>query len=180
MRWHSTSTCGPLLTIWCSTDISSSSLPVQLLSRWVQSSLTLQAILMYTACTAETQGRCSGTAGQAGTQAAVACRYLKGLFALAHDPSTEVRKAVCTGLVQMLQLEPERLAPHMHDIIEYMLASTQACPCPSCTAPPPAAAPIVGQYPDSHASVSGCPLVCCKPQQDMACSLLLQSDLCSG
>ena len=56
------------------------------------------------------------------------CRYLQGLFALAHDPSTEVRKAVCTGLVQMLQLQPESLAPHMHDIIEYMLASTQVCP----------------------------------------------------
>lgn len=55
----------------------------------------------------------------------VVCRYLSGLFALAHDPSTEVRKAVCTGLVQMLQLEPDRLQPHMHDIIEYMLASTQ-------------------------------------------------------
>ena len=55
------------------------------------------------------------------------CRYLAGLFALAHDASTEVRKAVCTGLVQMLQLEPDRLQPHMHDIIEYMLASTQVC-----------------------------------------------------
>ena len=43
-------------------------------------------------------------------------------------PSTEVRKAVCTGLVQMLQLQPEWLAPHMHDIIEYMLASTQVLP----------------------------------------------------
>lgn len=53
------------------------------------------------------------------------CRYLQGLFALAHDSSTEVRKAVCTGLVQMLSLEPDRLQPHMHDIIEYMLASTQ-------------------------------------------------------
>lgn len=53
-------------------------------------------------------------------------RYLQGLFALAHDSSTEVRKAVCTGLVQMLSLEPDRLQPHMHDIIEYMLASTQS------------------------------------------------------
>ena len=64
------------------------------------------------------------------TSAMNAHRYLAGLFALAHDPSTEVRKAVCTGLVQMLQLEPDRLQPHMHDIIEYMLASTQV-PLPS-------------------------------------------------
>ena len=32
---------------------------------------------------------------------------------------------MCTGLVQLLHLQPERLAPHMHDIIEYMLESTQ-------------------------------------------------------
>ena len=53
------------------------------------------------------------------------CRYLAGLFALAHDPSTEVRKPVCTGLVQLLHLQPERLGPHMQSIIEYMLESTQ-------------------------------------------------------
>ena len=52
-------------------------------------------------------------------------RYLAGLFALAHDPSTEVRKPVCTGLVQLLHLQPERLGPHMQSIIEYMLESTQ-------------------------------------------------------
>lgn len=57
-----------------------------------------------------------------------AYRYMNGLFALAHDPSSEVRKIVCTGLVQMLHLQPQRLQPHMHDIIEYMLASTQASP----------------------------------------------------
>lgn len=54
-----------------------------------------------------------------------ASRYLAGLFALAHDPSSEVRKPVCTGLVQLLHLQPERLVPHMQDIIEYMLESTQ-------------------------------------------------------
>ena len=55
-------------------------------------------------------------------------RYLAGLFALAHDPSSEVRKPVCTGLVQLLHLQPERLVPHMHEIIEYMLESTQVPP----------------------------------------------------
>lgn len=53
-------------------------------------------------------------------------RYVSGLFALAHDPSSEVRRIVCTGLVQMLHLQPQRLQPQMHAIIEYMLASTQA------------------------------------------------------
>ncbi len=56
-------------------------------------------------------------------------RYLAGLFALAHDPSTEVRKPVCTGLVQLLHLQPERLGPHMQSIIEYMLESTQVILC---------------------------------------------------
>ena len=53
------------------------------------------------------------------------CRFLQGLFTLAHDPSPAVRKAVCTGLVAMLMAMPERLEPSMADLIEYMLQSTQ-------------------------------------------------------
>ena len=53
---------------------------------------------------------------------------MAGLFASAHDTHSGVRKAVCTGLVQMLHLQPERLAPHMDQIIEYMLESTQVRP----------------------------------------------------
>ena len=34
---------------------------------------------------------------------------------------------MCTGLVQLLHLQPERLGPHMQSIIEYMLDSTQVC-----------------------------------------------------
>lgn len=56
---------------------------------------------------------------------------MAGLFASAHDSHSGVRKAVCAGLVQMLQLQPERLAPHMDQIIEYMLESTQVSPCPA-------------------------------------------------
>ena len=51
--------------------------------------------------------------------------YLAGLFSLAHDTSAAVRKAVCTGLVHMVLIAPDRLRPSMPDIIEYMLASTQ-------------------------------------------------------
>ncbi len=54
---------------------------------------------------------------------------MTGLFKLAHDPSSAARKGVCTGLVQLLHLQPERLAPHLPDIIEYMLRSMQARPC---------------------------------------------------
>lgn len=52
-------------------------------------------------------------------------QYLQGLFSLAYDDSPSVKKAVCTGLVQMLHLQADRLEPHMCDIIEYMLKSTQ-------------------------------------------------------
>lgn len=55
-------------------------------------------------------------------------RYMTGLFKLAHDPSSGARKGVCTGLVQLLHLQPDRLAPHLPDIIEYMLRSMQARP----------------------------------------------------
>ena len=55
-------------------------------------------------------------------------RYMTGLFKLAHDPSSAARKGVCTGLVQLLHLQPDRLAPHLPDIIEYMLRSMQARP----------------------------------------------------
>ena len=51
--------------------------------------------------------------------------YVAGLFSLARDPAGAVRKAVCAGLVQMLQLKPELLAPQMLDIIEYMLECSQ-------------------------------------------------------
>ena len=37
--------------------------------------------------------------------------------------------------MQMLQLQPELLAPHMHEIIEYMLASTQVRPPFICQLP---------------------------------------------
>ena len=52
-------------------------------------------------------------------------RFLQGLFTLALDPSTTVRKAVCQGLVAMLMAVPDRLAASMPDLIEYMLKSTQ-------------------------------------------------------
>eukprot|EP00191_Tetraselmis_sp_GSL018_P017971 CAMPEP_0177587948 /NCGR_PEP_ID=MMETSP0419_2-20121207/5948_1 /TAXON_ID=582737 /ORGANISM="Tetraselmis sp., Strain GSL018" /LENGTH=732 /DNA_ID=CAMNT_0019078081 /DNA_START=462 /DNA_END=2658 /DNA_ORIENTATION=- len=50
--------------------------------------------------------------------------YLQGMFKLATDKSGGVRRLVCAGLVQMLQLSPERLQPNMSGIIEYMLQST--------------------------------------------------------
>ena len=51
--------------------------------------------------------------------------YRLGLFGLARDPAPGVRRAVCSGLVQLLHLQPEALVPQMRDIIEYMLESSR-------------------------------------------------------
>ncbi|KAH9541786.1 hypothetical protein CY35_14G084100 [Sphagnum magellanicum] len=47
--------------------------------------------------------------------------YLQGLFSLANDSAAEVRKLVCAGLVQLLEVQPSYLQPHMRNVIEYML-----------------------------------------------------------
>ncbi|GLJ54534.1 hypothetical protein SUGI_1171160 [Cryptomeria japonica] len=52
-------------------------------------------------------------------------QYLQGLFTLAHDPAAEVRKLVCAALVQLLEVRPDFLQPHMRNVIEYMLQANQ-------------------------------------------------------
>ncbi|CAF97100.1 unnamed protein product [Tetraodon nigroviridis] len=47
------------------------------------------------------------------------------LFALAADEEPEVRKNVCRALVMLLEVRMDRLLPHMHNIVEYMLQRTQ-------------------------------------------------------
>jgi hypothetical protein len=46
---------------------------------------------------------------------------------MASDTSSGVRRQVCVGLVQMMQICPEKLMPRIKDIIEYMLHSTSVC-----------------------------------------------------
>lgn len=58
--------------------------------------------------------------------------YRLGLFGLARDPAPGVRRAVCSGLVQLLHLQPEALVPQMRDIIEYMLESSQVSDSIQC------------------------------------------------
>ncbi|KTG31459.1 hypothetical protein cypCar_00037750, partial [Cyprinus carpio] len=58
------------------------------------------------------------------------CQYIVtthywNLFALAGDEEPEVRKNVCRALVMLLEVRLDRLLPHMHNIIEYMLQRTQ-------------------------------------------------------
>lgn len=51
--------------------------------------------------------------------------FLENLFHLATDEESEVRKNVCRALVMLLEVRMDRLIPHMHNIIEYMLLRTQ-------------------------------------------------------
>nr|XP_020145810.1 transportin-1 [Microcebus murinus] len=51
--------------------------------------------------------------------------YSPNLFALAGDEEPEVRKNVCRALVMLLEVRMDRLLPHMHNIVEYMLQRTQ-------------------------------------------------------
>lgn len=51
--------------------------------------------------------------------------FLENLFHLATDDESEVRKNVCRALVMLLEVRMDRLIPHMHNIIEYMLLRTQ-------------------------------------------------------
>lgn len=51
--------------------------------------------------------------------------FLTRLFALAVDPETNVRKHVCQALVMLLDVRPDKIAPNLGSIVEYMMHSTQ-------------------------------------------------------
>uniref|UniRef100_A0A2R5LBL4 Putative nuclear transport receptor karyopherin-beta2/transportin importin beta superfamily n=2 Tax=Ornithodoros turicata TaxID=34597 RepID=A0A2R5LBL4_9ACAR len=51
--------------------------------------------------------------------------FIENLFHLASDEDSEVRKNVCRALVMLLEVRMDRLIPHIHQIIEYMLMRTQ-------------------------------------------------------
>ncbi|XP_073106539.1 transportin-1 isoform X2 [Elaeis guineensis] len=48
-------------------------------------------------------------------------QYLQGLFVLAHDSSADVRKLVCAAFVQLIEVRPSFLEPHLRNVIEYIL-----------------------------------------------------------
>ncbi|GAA5942297.1 Kap104p [Sporobolomyces koalae] len=52
--------------------------------------------------------------------------FIVGLFKHASDDSNEVRKIVCQALVQLLATRPDVLIPHLPNVVEFMLYSTQA------------------------------------------------------
>ncbi|OLL22468.1 Importin subunit beta-2 [Neolecta irregularis DAH-3] len=51
--------------------------------------------------------------------------FMAAIFKLATDSDTEVRKNVCHALVMLLDARPDKIAPSMNSIVEYMLYSTQ-------------------------------------------------------
>ena len=47
--------------------------------------------------------------------------FLEGVFAVAHDPSSDVRSRVCEALTNLVEMNLDILMPHMQGIVEYML-----------------------------------------------------------
>jgi transportin-1 len=47
--------------------------------------------------------------------------FLGHLFRLANDPSTDVRRTVCQVFVQLVELDPEKLVPHLDGLVNYIL-----------------------------------------------------------
>ncbi|KAJ6739285.1 TRANSPORTIN 1 ISOFORM 1 [Salix koriyanagi] len=48
-------------------------------------------------------------------------QYLQSLFALANDQAAEVRKLVCAAFVQLIEVQPSFLEPHLRSVAEYIL-----------------------------------------------------------
>ncbi|XP_038975247.1 transportin-1 isoform X2 [Phoenix dactylifera] len=52
-------------------------------------------------------------------------QYLQGLFVLTHDSSADVRKLVCAAFVQLIEVQPSFLEPHLRNVIEYILQANK-------------------------------------------------------
>ncbi|KAI3916107.1 hypothetical protein MKW98_004548, partial [Papaver atlanticum] len=52
-------------------------------------------------------------------------QFLQGLFVLATAPTAEVRKLVCSAFVQIIEVRPSFLEPHLRNIGEYMLLANK-------------------------------------------------------
>ncbi|RAL60797.1 hypothetical protein DID88_009902 [Monilinia fructigena] len=47
---------------------------------------------------------------------------LNHLFQLASDPSNEVRRQVCRAFVQIVEIRPDKILPHISGLVDYMIA----------------------------------------------------------
>lgn len=51
--------------------------------------------------------------------------FLERLFSLAHDSSEDVKKGVCRAIVRSAELSPEKIVPHLQDLVRYLLEQQQ-------------------------------------------------------
>lgn len=47
---------------------------------------------------------------------------LNRLFQLANDPSADVRRQVCRAFVQIVEIRPDKILPHISGLVDYMIA----------------------------------------------------------
>ena len=47
---------------------------------------------------------------------------LNRLFSLASDPSIDVRRQVCRAFVQIVEIRPDKILPHIEGLVDYMIA----------------------------------------------------------
>ncbi|RFU35739.1 hypothetical protein B7463_g591, partial [Scytalidium lignicola] len=47
---------------------------------------------------------------------------LNGLFQLANDPSSEVRRQVCRAFVQLVEIRPDKILPHISGLVDYIIS----------------------------------------------------------
>mmetsp|Transcript_4436 Transcript_4436/g.10966 ORF Transcript_4436/g.10966 Transcript_4436/m.10966 type:complete len:887 (-) Transcript_4436:203-2863(-) len=52
-------------------------------------------------------------------------RFMQGVFALSNDPSPVTRRLICSAISKLIHIRIDYLAPHMKDIIPYILRSSQ-------------------------------------------------------
>lgn len=52
--------------------------------------------------------------------------YLQKIFQLATDADVQVRRTVCQSLVQLVELRPDMLAPHLEGLVNYILTQQQS------------------------------------------------------
>lgn len=50
---------------------------------------------------------------------------LNQLFQLANDPSTDVRRQICRAFVQIVEIRPDKILPHLEGLVDYMLTQQQ-------------------------------------------------------
>ncbi|KAI1079318.1 armadillo-type protein [Whalleya microplaca] len=50
---------------------------------------------------------------------------LQQLFTLASDPNADVRRQVCRAFVQLVETRPDKLQPHLPDLVDYIITQQQ-------------------------------------------------------